>query len=145
MSAGQESVFSVQELAYIQSQGLCRMATVGASGQPHVVPVTFRYNPELDTIDLGGAHGFATRKKWRDVQTNPHIAVVIDDVMTNPWKARGIEIRGEAEMLLTGGKTIRENFDEEMIRVWPTYVASWGIESATAYAPAHARKVSVRK
>jgi hypothetical protein len=49
---------------------LGRLATTGRDGQPHVVPVAFRYNPDEDTIDIGG-HGFAQRKKFRDVQQNP--------------------------------------------------------------------------
>ena len=47
------SVFTPAEIAYLQSQRLARIATA-ADGQPHVVPVAFRYNPETDTIDVGG-------------------------------------------------------------------------------------------
>jgi pyridoxamine 5'-phosphate oxidase family protein len=61
------SAFTPAEIAYLQSQRLGRLATVGPDGQPHVVPVGFHYNPELDTIDIGG-HDFAKRKKFRDVQ-----------------------------------------------------------------------------
>ena len=67
------SVFTPAEITYLQSQRLARVATNGPGGQPHVVPVSFRYNPDEDTIDVGG-HGFAQRKKYRDVQRNPHIA-----------------------------------------------------------------------
>ena len=48
------SAFTPAEIAYLQSQRLGRLATVNAAGEPHVVPVAFRYNPELDTIDIGG-------------------------------------------------------------------------------------------
>ena len=74
------SVFTPAEIAYLQSQRLARLATVGADGQPHVVPLRFRYNTETDTIDVGSGHGFATRKKWRDVLKNPKVAIVIDDL-----------------------------------------------------------------
>ena len=47
--------------------------------QPHVVPVSFRYNPEQDTIDIGG-HGFSQRKNYCDVQRNPRGAFVVDDL-----------------------------------------------------------------
>ena len=50
--------FSASEISYLQSQRLGRLATVGPDGQPHVVPVAFPYNPEMDTINLGG-HDFA--------------------------------------------------------------------------------------
>jgi nitroimidazol reductase NimA-like FMN-containing flavoprotein (pyridoxamine 5'-phosphate oxidase superfamily) len=38
------SSFTPDEIAYLQSQRLGRLATVGPDGQPHVVPVSFRYN-----------------------------------------------------------------------------------------------------
>ena len=86
------SVFTPAEITYLQSQRLARVATSGPGGQPHVVPVSFRYNPDEDTIDVGG-HGFAQRKKYRDVQRNPRIAIVIDDLATvDPWRPRMIEI-----------------------------------------------------
>ena len=119
------SAFTPAEVAYLQSQRLCRLATVGPNGQPHVVPVAFRYNSELDTIDIGG-HDFAKRKKFRDVRTNPRVALVIDDIASlNPWKVRGIEIRGEVEVLETGGTEIMPGFDAEMFRIKPKRVISW--------------------
>ena len=90
------SVFNDAELEYLASQRLGRLGTVGKDGQPHVVPVAFRYNPEADTIDIGGQGGFATRKKWRDVQQTGRASIVIDDVLP-PWQPRFIEIRGTAE------------------------------------------------
>ena len=105
MANKNQSSLTSAEIAYLQSQRMARIATVGSNGQPHVVPVAFRYNPETKTIDIGGHDGFAKRKKWRDVMNNPKVAVVIDDIVSvNPWKVRGIEIRGEAEMLMTGGQ-----------------------------------------
>ena len=134
------SVFTPAEIAYLQSQRLGRLATVGPDGQPHVVPVAFRYNPELDTIDIGG-HDFAKRKKFRDVQHNPRVAFVVDDIRSvNPWMVRGIEIRGEAQVLETGGKDIMPGFDLEMFRIRPKRIASWGLDGERA--PAHARSVA---
>lgn len=121
------SVFTPAEINYMQTQRLARLATVGPDGQPHVVPVGYRYNPETDTLDIGG-HNFAQRKKWRDVQQNARVAVVIDDIVSvNPWTVRGIEIRGEAERFMTGGETVIERFDPEMFRVRPKRIVSWGI------------------
>jgi pyridoxamine 5'-phosphate oxidase family protein len=125
------SAFTPAEIKYLQSQRLGRIATVGSDDRPHVVPVGFRYNPELDTVDIGG-HDFAKRKKYRDVQRNPHVAIVVDDVASvTPWRVRGIEIRGEAEILTTGGQNVIPGFDAEMFRIRPTRVISWGLESET--------------
>jgi pyridoxamine 5'-phosphate oxidase family protein len=122
------SAFTVAEVAYLRSQRLARLATVGPDGQPHVTPVGFRYNADEDTIDIGG-HGFAGRKKFRDVQRNPRVAIVVDDLASvSPWVVRGIEIRGEAEILLTGGQDLGSGFDPAMFRIRPRRIVSWGIE-----------------
>jgi len=123
------SAFTAAEIAYLSSQRLGRLATVSAAGEPHVVPVGFRYNPELDTIDIGG-HGFAARKKYRDVRANPRVAFVVDDVASvSPWRVRGVEIRGAAEVLEAGGREIGPGFDAEMFRIRPTRIISWGVET----------------
>src|SRR5207249_1740978 len=41
------SVFTEEEIEYLRSQALARIATVGPDGHPHVIPVTFRFNEEL--------------------------------------------------------------------------------------------------
>jgi pyridoxamine 5'-phosphate oxidase family protein len=122
------SVFSAAEISYLQSQRLARIATAGPNGQPHVVPLAFRYNPDTDTIDVGG-HDFAKRKKYRDVQSNPRVAIVIDDLAsTDPWRPRMIEVRGEAEILPSGGEAIGRGFDPDIFRIHPKRVISIGIE-----------------
>jgi len=121
------SAFTPEEIAYLSGQRLGRLATVGPGGQPQVVPVSFRYNPEQDAIEIGG-HGFARRKKWRDVHSNPLVAFVVDDIASvQPWVVRGLEIRGAAEQLPTGGKAVMQMFDDEMFRIHPRLVRSWGI------------------
>lgn len=122
------SVFTPDEIAYLKNQRLGRLATVGPDGQPHVVPVGFRYNAELDTIEIGGHGGFTRRKKYRDILQNSRVAFVVDDVPSvNPWKARGIEIRGKAKILETGGASLGPGFDPQMFRITPTHTYSWGI------------------
>ena len=122
------SAFTQQEIEYLASQRLGRLATVGSDGQPHVVPVGFRYNPDQDTIDIGG-HDFTKRKKWRDVHANPKVAFVVDDIVSfQPWTVRGIEIRGDAEVLQSGGKAVVPFFDDEMFRIKPRRIYSWGLQ-----------------
>jgi len=135
------SVFTPAEIAYLQNQRLGRLATVGADSQPHVVPVSFRYNPDMDTIDIGG-HDFANRKKYRDVLNNNRVALVVDDMPASDkaWNARGIEIRGEAEILKTGGNQIVPSFDPEMFRIRPKRIISWGVEEQEGFS-ANARSV----
>jgi pyridoxamine 5'-phosphate oxidase family protein len=121
------SAFSEKEIEYLGSQRLGRLATVGRDGVPHVVPVSFRYNPDTDTIDIGG-HDFARRKKYRDVQRTGIAAFVVDDVLP-PWRPRAVEIRGDAAAVQTGGKAIMDQFDDEIIRITPRRVISWGLDN----------------
>jgi pyridoxamine 5'-phosphate oxidase family protein len=122
------SVFTPGEIAYLASQRLGRLATANRSNQPHVVPVAFRYNPDEDTIDVGGQR-FATTKKYRDARQNPRAAFVVDDIASvDPWRVRMLEIRGEAEVLPTGGKTVMPDFADELIRIRPRRIVSFGID-----------------
>jgi pyridoxamine 5'-phosphate oxidase family protein len=135
------SRFTPTEIAYLQSQRLARIATVGPDDQPHVVPLAFQYNPDTDTIDVGG-HGFAQRKKYRDVQRNPRVAIVVDDLASvNPWRARGVEVRGTAEVRANGGEAIGPGFDPEMFRIHPQRIVSWGMEESAGQ-DSSARSVS---
>ena len=135
------SVFTPAEIAYLNDQLLCRLATAGTDGRPHVVPVGFRYNAELDTIDIGGHH-FSERKKWRDVHVNPWAAAVVDDIVsTNPWTVRMLEIRGRAERLSTGGADLGPGFADEMIRIYPTRVSAFGLEADEAPMSVNSRSV----
>jgi pyridoxamine 5'-phosphate oxidase family protein len=125
------SNFTQAEMNYLQTPQLGRLATVGPDRQPHVVPVGYRYNADEDTIDIGG-RGFAKSKKYRDVLKNPRVAFVVDEIVSvDPWRIRGIEIRGHAEVLTAGGKERGPGFDDEMIRIRPQRIVSWGLEDET--------------
>lgn len=124
MSEG--SAFSPAELDYLRTERLLgRLATIDSSGQPHVVPVGWRYNPELNTIDIGG-RDFARTRKFRNVRANRKVAFVVDDVLP-PWQPRCVQIRGEAEALDAvtppdGGEPA------PIIRITPSTVVSWGLD-----------------
>jgi pyridoxamine 5'-phosphate oxidase family protein len=98
------SVFTEKEIEYILSQRLGRLATIRPDGTPQIAPVGFHYNAEHDVIEIGGR--FMSRsKKFHNIQRNPNVAFVIDDVLP-PWQPRFVEIRGTAQPLPTGGKAL---------------------------------------
>lgn len=119
------SRFTPQEIEYLQSQRLARLATLSANGDLHVVPLGFRYNPEFDTIDLSG-HNFSHSKKYRDALRYGRVALVIDDVQP-PWRPRFVEVRGTVEAVGGGGDAVNRGFDPQMLRITPTYIVSIGI------------------
>jgi pyridoxamine 5'-phosphate oxidase family protein len=109
---------------------LGRLATVGTDGDPHVVPVGFRYNPDLDTIDIGG-HGIAQSKKYRDIARSGRAAFVVDDLVSaNPWTPRMIAVRGRGEVLSSGGQAVMPEFAAELIRIYPAWIGSFGINAS---------------
>jgi pyridoxamine 5'-phosphate oxidase family protein len=125
-------IFSEAEIEYLASQRLGRIATVGADGQPHVVPTSFRYDPDHDAIDVGGMRMSQT-KKLRDVQRTGRASIVVDDVLP-PWQPRMIEIRGAAEVSPQGGKAFGDGFEDTIVRIRPARIISYGInpgETAT--------------
>lgn len=115
------------QIEYLASQRLGRIATAGADHRPHVVPTSFRYNPELGTIDVGG-RAVAETKKYRDVQATGWAAIVVDDLASiSPWTPRFLEIRGRAEAIPSGGADLGPAFGQGFIRIHPDKVNSYGV------------------
>lgn len=121
------SVFTNNELDYLHQQRLGRLATVDAEGNPHVVPVGFRYNSEIDAIDIGG-HDIAQSRKWSDTARHPRVAFVVDDVLP-PWQPRTITIQADAELLENGGEQFGHGFDPQVMRLHPVKIIAWGIDA----------------
>jgi pyridoxamine 5'-phosphate oxidase family protein len=83
--------------------------------------VAWIYNAARDCIDIGGAELERT-KKFRDVARSGRAAIVVDDLAsTDPWRPRGIEVRGRAEAL---------GLPTPLIRIHPERIVSWGLERA---------------
>jgi pyridoxamine 5'-phosphate oxidase family protein len=114
------SVFRETELRYLAGgRQLGRIATVGADGTPHVVPVAWIYNAARDAIDVGG-YELERSKKFRDVARTGRAAIVIDDLAsTDPWRPRGIEVRGRGEAIA---------LPTPLIRIHAERIVSWGLE-----------------
>lgn len=116
------SVFSEAELRYLTGERhLGRLATVDPDGQPHVVPLGWTYNAELDTVDITGRN-FTASRKFRNVKANPKVTLVVDDVLP-PWKPRCVMVQGRGEAI--------DGADGEggLIRITPTKMISFGLEA----------------
>ncbi len=115
------SSFTRNEIEYLGSGLLGRLATVGPDGTPHIAPVgMISYNAHLDTIDVGG-HDLTSTKKFRDAARSGRAALVVDNVAsTDPWRPRGIEVRGRAEAV---------EGPEPVIRIHPERIVAWGVDT----------------
>jgi pyridoxamine 5'-phosphate oxidase family protein len=117
------------ERAYLQSQPLARLATVDGAGAPQNNPVGAFLDEETGDIIIGG-HAMGASRKFRNVQRNGHVALVIDDLVSrDPWTVRGLEIRGTAVALEDVDPPV-PFMSREVIRITPTWVTSWGVDPA---------------
>jgi len=118
------SAFSEAELAYLSEGKLGRFATIDQAGMPHLVPLGWRYNLALDTVDVGG-QDFAHTAKFKNAERNPNVALVVDDVLP-PFRPRCVMVRGHAEALHEAVGADGEPVGP-IIRITPTQVISWGL------------------
>lgn len=132
------STFTDAEIDYLMGQALGRLATADAAGRPHVMPVGVFHDPDEQALVIGGVRDVAASKKFRDAARRPDVAVVVDDLATvNPWKPRGIEVRGRAETHTEGGAAVGQRvgasfpFDSAWIRIRPRRILAWGIDQGS--------------
>lgn len=119
--------FTPEELAYLETQRIGRLATVDASGAPQNNPVGFFLDEETGVVTIGGME-LAKSRKFRNVLRNPNAALVVDDLASvDPWIVRGVEIRGTAEALTDAEPPMR-GMSREIIRITPRWIASWGLD-----------------
>jgi PPOX class probable F420-dependent enzyme len=130
---------SVAEL--VQWERVCRVATVGRRGMPHLVPVCH--------VLHGGKIYFASGddgRKVKNLMENPRVTVTID-CYSDAWAGlRGVMLQGTAK-LIEGGPRFRRirallykkypqypreaaiaESDSVVIEVTPVRVFSWGMD-----------------
>ena len=118
--------FTEAELAYLRGQRLGRLATVDKAGAPQNNPVGYLIDDETGQLVIAG-YTMGTSRKYRNVQNNPEVSLVIDDIAsTDPWRVRGVEVRGTAEAQDDVDPPI-EGTSREVIRITPRWIGSWGL------------------
>jgi pyridoxamine 5'-phosphate oxidase family protein len=113
------AVFTESEQSFLADQRLARLATASATGEPDVSPVGFEVDG--DSIVSGGLDITKT-VRYRHLTANPRATVVIDDLASvDPWRPRGVKVRGDA--------TLEERDGKLQIRIRPQVIWSWGINA----------------
>ena len=111
--------FTEWEAGFLANNFIGRVATVSQNGQPHVVPVAYRFDGS--TISFGGWN-LTKSLKFRNLSANNKVAFVVDEIVsTKPWTVRGVEVRGVAEPHATASGSI-------IVQITPTRVKSWGLQ-----------------
>ena len=81
--------FTERELEFLRSQRICRLATVGPTGWPHVTPVMY-------ALDESGSFEFdVDGVKLRNLQSEPRAAIVIDAM----GPKRGVAVQGRVKLI----------------------------------------------
>jgi pyridoxamine 5'-phosphate oxidase family protein len=90
-------VFTSDEIEYLTSNTLGRLATVSTDGQPDVVPVAVEFDGA--SFWVGGPSLVTRTRKFRNVADgNSKVSLVVDDLLSmDPFIARGVRIYGRAE------------------------------------------------
>jgi pyridoxamine 5'-phosphate oxidase family protein len=116
--------FSAEELAYLKSQPVATLATVGTDGRPDASPVGFEYDGTY--LWVGGINALKTRK-FRNVGAgNTKVTLLVDDLpSTDPWTPRYLRIYGEAELVEHEGRFGPGTY----LRIAPTTSWSFNLEA----------------
>jgi len=86
---------------------------------------------ETGAVVIGGWNLEASRK-FRNIETNPQVALVVDDVASlGPWKVRGVQIRGVTEAL-SHQREARTGMRGEVIRSSSLAECTAGVSERTA-------------
>lgn len=99
-------IFTPSELELLRSQRIARLATVGPSGWPHVVPVMHSVNDDgALEFDVDGV-------KLRNLKADPRAALVVDAM----GPKRGVSMQGRVKLI-----------GPERARLLPDRKFSWGL------------------
>jgi pyridoxamine 5'-phosphate oxidase family protein len=128
-----EAIYTAAERDYLtRVHPIARLATVGADGTPHVMPLGMYGIDESSGAIVTTGRDLTQTKKWRDIGRSGRAAIVIDDIEP-PFRPRGIEVRGRAAL---------RDGDQPSIWVLPERIIAWGLDEVGA--PRNARSLGAR-
>lgn len=125
----------------IQWERVCRVATAGRSGVPHLVPVCH--------VLHGGKIYFGSGddgRKVKNLKENPHVTVTVDCYSEAWGNLKGVMVQGRARVIERGARfrqarallykkypqypreAALDPSDSVVIEVTPTRVFSWGLD-----------------
>ena len=117
--------FDDAETAYLRSQSLARLATLGDGGQPDVVPVAFEFDGTSFWVGGVGSSVLSTRKFRNVAAGSVRVALVVDDLVSvQPFVARAVRVYGVAD-----GPVERVGMFGPgiLLRITPTVSWSWNM------------------
>ena len=135
--------------AFLASEHTCRVATVGADGRPHNVPLWFAWDGEALW-----RNSIVKSQRWTDIVRDPRTSIVIDAGIAY-GELRGVELLGRLEPVgeaprtdtpdpqladaerryaekYAGGPTFRPDGRHAWLRLRPEKIVSWDFRKMPA-------------
>ena len=123
------------------AERVCRVATVGEAGTPHLVPVCHAMIG--DRLYFGSGDD---ARKVLNLEDNPRVALTVDLYAEDWSQIKGVMVQGRAKLVRRGPAFVRarrrlyEKYaqyardaalsvaDSVIVEVTPTHVFSWGLD-----------------
>ena len=133
-----------QQVAFIRSARVARLATADGNGRPHVIPICFVFDGQnfYSSIDEKPKRNLERElKRLRNIRANPNIALIIDHYEEDWRRLAYVLIIGRARILAAGKnhqravRLLRRKYPQDremaidhrpMIRMTPRRVRAWG-------------------
>ena len=136
--------------AFLATERVCRVATVGADGAPHATALWFGWDGAYLWL-----YSITRAQRWADLQRDPRISVVVDTGVEY-LDLQGVEISGTAEVVgevprtgesnpelveiekvfarkyMGGGDEMFHDGGHAWLRVTPHKIASWDFRKLAA-------------
>jgi len=138
--------------AFLRSERVCRVASVGSDGGPHVTPLWFVWDGNHFWLN-----SIVKSQRWSDLQRLPKIAVVIDGGQEF-FELHGVEIEGDVSIVgevprqetpnaelapielefarkYRNGDSFHADGRHGWLRIQPTKITSWDFRKNPALRP----------
>ena len=136
---------SPEECRFLTHSRVGRLATIDERGRPHAVPICFAVIEETLVSPLdekAKTVGPQALRRVRNIEANPHVAVIVDHYDEDWSRLCWVQLRGRASLLETDAEVhsaavdgLRAKYDQyadhalekrPAIRIEPAVVSSWG-------------------
>jgi hypothetical protein len=91
---GAIAMTGAEQDAFLRTQPVCRVATVGPSGHPHVSALWFVWDGTALWLN-----SLVRSQRWADLARDPRVSVIVDEGGSDFLRLRGVELLGRAEVV----------------------------------------------
>jgi len=138
-----------EQIEFLESQRVARLATVDEQGRPHALPICFAYvdGAVYTPIDEKPKRGDpASLRRIRNITAHPDVCLVVDHYEEDWTRLAWLQVRGRAELVDEPGERqralagLRARYPQyramdlesrPLIRITPRRVVDWAARSST--------------